>query len=115
MRVTRKIFAAGLAAFLLAAPSLAGERINLTVPDQARPGTSTYTLKELNFDWVQEQVVVVLRGTNGVEKTIVYREAEAMIRQLNKANLTVKSLQRRVMEKLIADGHLIGTISGVPG
>jgi hypothetical protein len=33
---------------------------------------------------------------------------------LNKANLTVKSLQRRVLEQLAADGLLAGSVTGTP-
>ena len=62
-------------------------------------------------------MVIVLRGSNGENKEVVYDEdagSVAMLRSLNKANLSVKSLHHRVMEKLLADGHLAGSISGTP-
>jgi hypothetical protein len=37
-----------------------------------------------------------------------------MMISLNKVNLSVKSLHRRVIEQLINDGKLDGTISGSP-
>ena len=113
----KPIFATFLTFFLLAVPAQAAEQVDLTAPDQVRPGTSTYTLKELNLDWVNKTVVIVLRGSNGENKTVVYGENEgsvAMLKALNKANLSVKSLHRRVMERLLADGHLAGSISGAP-
>lgn len=106
-----------LALFLFVAPALAKEQVNLTAPDQVRAGTSTYVLKELNLDWVNKTVVVVLRGSNGENKEVVYGEDDgsmAMLRSLNKVDLSVKSLHRRIMERLLADGHLVGSISGAP-
>jgi hypothetical protein len=41
-------------------------------------------------------------------------EAESMLKVLNTANLTVKSLHKRVLERLIADGVIEGSISGTP-
>jgi len=40
--------------------------------------------------------------------------ATAMIKQLNTANLTTKSMQKRILEKLAADGFLPGTVQGTP-
>ena len=40
--------------------------------------------------------------------------ATAMIKQLNTANLTTKSMQKRILEKLSADGFLPGTVQGTP-
>lgn len=61
-------------------------------------------------------VDVRLRDNNGGTKTHRYlgNEAMAMIRQLNTANLSVKSLQKRVLEKLSRDGIIPGTVTGTP-
>jgi hypothetical protein len=40
--------------------------------------------------------------------------ATNMIKQLNTANLTTKSMQRRILEKLSADGFIPGTVAGTP-
>ncbi len=42
------------------------------------------------------------------------KSATQMIQQLNTANLTNKSMQRRILEKLAADGLLPGTVQGTP-
>jgi hypothetical protein len=56
------------------------------------------------------------RGDNNEYTSIGYEGTEAtnLMVALNKANLSTKSLHRRIMEKAIADGKLSGTISGVP-
>ena len=42
-------------------------------------------------------------------------EARDIVRGLNKANMSTKSMEKRVLEKLIADGYLsAGTITGSP-
>ena len=103
-----------LMVLMLATSAVAVEQLDLTVPDQAKPGTTTYTIKELNLNWEQKVVVIVLLGANNEEKQVVYRNSAALIIALNKTDLSVKSLQRRIMERLIADGHIGGTISGSP-
>lgn len=37
-----------------------------------------------------------------------------MIKTLNTANLTTKSMQKRILEKLAADGVIPGTVQGTP-
>ena len=113
----KTIFAAFLAFVLFAGPASATEQVDLTSPDGVKAGTSVYTIKELNFDWAQKTVVIVLRGSGGENKEIVYDEAAgsvAMLRALNKADLSVKRLHRRVMGRMLADGHLVGAVSGAP-
>ena len=58
-----------------------------------------------------------LVGDNGEVKEISYNEnngALALMITLNKVDLSAKSLHKRLLEKLIADGHLAGTVSGIP-
>lgn len=61
---------------------------------------------------------IVLMDQNGKTSDHYYREADGalgLILALNKANLAIKSLQRRILEKLLADGKLVvGTITGTP-
>lgn len=61
-------------------------------------------------------VAISLRSDLGVTLNHAYRGpiAITMIKQLNVANLTTKSLIRRVMERLIADGILSGIVQGTP-
>ena len=42
------------------------------------------------------------------------KAAVNMIKQLNTANMSTKSMQKRILEKLSADGLLPGTVQGTP-
>lgn len=60
---------------------------------------------------------VGVRGTNGeyIPARYVGDAAEQIIRQLNKADLSVKSEHKRILERLVADGFLKpGTVQGTP-
>lgn len=91
------------------------EQIDLTVPITA-PSTSTYRVIRLILDWPNGEIDITLADENGKTATFGYRNAEAtaLMLTLNTANLSVKSLHKRILEKLIADGKLAGTVSGTP-
>ncbi len=85
--------------------------------------TTTYRLIGLALDWEHAYISIRLRGANGEIKTFSYggdgpgvnpAAVLALLVALNKADLSVKSLQRRILERLIADGKILGTISGTP-
>jgi hypothetical protein len=88
--------------------------------------TATYRLVGLFLDWERTTIIIRLRGANGETKSFTYggndpstsqaakTKALNLMTALNTANLTIKSLQRRVLEQLIADGLLLGTIAGTP-
>ena len=106
-----------IASVLFSIPVLAAEQVDLTVPDQARAGTSTYSVAQLTLDWEHGRIVVRLVGDNGERKEVVFGDADnarAMMRALNTMDLSVVSLHRRIMVKLINDGYLAGIISGAP-
>jgi hypothetical protein len=104
------------------------EQIDLTTPDQAKPGTNFYRVSTLTLDYDGGRITIVLMGENGVQRAEVYNDgqdgqgnedpggtlATTLMRALNKANLSTKSLHRRIIEKLVADGRLSGSISGDP-
>ena len=60
------------------------------------------------------QIVVTLKGEDGKYVDAVYEgaTASALILALNKANLTTRSLNQRIFDRLIADGKLVGTVAG---
>jgi hypothetical protein len=89
------------------------EIITLTTPE---PGAQNYTVTMLKLDWANAHIFIHLRGDNGAVKTHAYSgaTATALMIALNKANLTLKSLQRRVIERLQLDGVISGSISGTP-
>ena len=93
------------------------EQINLTSPDQAKVGTSDYWVAALLLDRDAARVEIRLNSAKGLGRTISYSgsTATAMMKALNTANLSVKSLDKRILERLIADGFLTGIISGAAG
>jgi len=98
-------------------PVMAQEQLDLSAPDQVKAGTSVYTVSRLTLDWENGYIYISLLGSNGETKTVTYeRDAggPALMKTLNKVDLSTKSLHRRIMEKMVADGHLVGTVSGTP-
>ena len=92
------------------------ERLDLPTPEQAAPGTATWKPILLHMNWEQATIKIGFRGDNGEYTSIGYNGTEAsnLMISLNKANLSTKSLHKRIMEKAVADGKLSGTISGAP-
>lgn len=101
------------------------EQLNLTVAEVTPAiNTSIYKVIFINLDWEQQFITIRLRGQNSEIKSFIYGGSNAtpaeklkatnMMIALNKANLSIKSLQKRVLEQLVSDGFLSGTISGVP-
>lgn len=104
-----------LALVLLAAPVWAAETLTLTVPETT-PAITTYSVDSLTLNWTRASIMVVVMGTNGERKTFTYEGASArtIMLALNKADLSALSLQRRILQRLTADGFLVGTVTGVP-
>lgn len=93
------------------------ETLTLTSPEVTPQVTTTdYRVMVLTLNVEGAEIVIVLRGTNGERKEARYNgpQATSLIVALNKANLSIKSLQRRVLEQLVADGKLSGAVSGTP-
>jgi hypothetical protein len=81
------------------------------------PDITDYEVITLTLQRVGSIVYIEVRANTGEITRKMYDGATAatMIQQLNKANLSVKSLERRILERLAADGVLAaGTISGTP-
>lgn len=103
------------------------EDFTLTTPEIVpQVTTSTYRLVGLFLDWERTTIIIRLRGANGETKQFTYggndpstpsaekTKALNLMLALNKANLSIKSLQRRVLEQLVTDGFLAGSITGTP-
>ena len=84
-----------------------------------------YKVTLLHFDWSAGEIHVRLVGQNGEPLLTRYGgpgssqaerdDAIRMMRTLNTANLSTKSLHKRVLEKLSADGKIPpGTTTGTP-
>jgi hypothetical protein len=92
------------------------ETLDLTTPI-VPPSRASYTVKRLNLDWPNAAIQIWLIGSDGIEVYAEYIGAQAttLLIAFNKVNLSVKSLQRRVLEQLVTDGKLpAGTVTGAP-
>lgn len=93
------------------------EKITLSQPEVIPAITTTdYRVIYILMDLEQAMIVIHLRGTNGERREFRYEGeiATTLMQQLNKLNLSTKSLHKRLLERLVADGHLAGTIEGNP-
>jgi len=93
------------------------ETVTLTTPEITPQITTTdYRVSYLQLDIERASVVIHLRGTNGERKEVRYDgpAATSLMGALNTANLSVKSLQRRILERIITDGRIAGAVSGSP-
>ncbi len=92
------------------------EQLDLVSPEQAAPGTVTWRPTLLHLNWEQATIKVGFRGDNAEYTSVGWEgsAALALMTALNKADLSVSSLHRRIMEQAVTDGKLTGTISGIP-
>lgn len=86
------------------------EYVNLTTP------ITQLQIVELNFYWRMNMIKVVVGLPDGNDVLIMYsgQIAHDLMLALNKTDNSVKSMHRRILEYLINDGKLVGTISGAP-
>jgi hypothetical protein len=86
--------------------------------------TSVYKVIEIGLRWEAQMITIALRGEHGEYKSFIYggplqndadrTKATNLMIALNKANLSTVSLQHRVLNQLIADGLISGTVTGTP-
>lgn len=98
------------------------EVLTLTTPVTV-PALSTYRVVSLYLLFnppTGSSITIGLAGTNGESLTKTYADtgsapvATTMLTALNKANLSTQSLQNRILSRLIADGVLVGSVTGTP-
>lgn len=97
----------------LSTPAFTAQQLDLATPITH----SAYRVIGLNLDWEGATVTVYLKCTStGQQLTFTYRGTVAtnLMITLNKANLSTNSLQKRILEYLVTDGKLTGTVSGSP-
>jgi hypothetical protein len=65
---------------------------------------------------IEKRIEIQMIGDDGDRRTelIDGTTAETLLKQLNSANLSIKTLYRRVMEWLIANRGYQGTVTGTP-
>jgi hypothetical protein len=95
------------------------EKITLTAPEVV-PQLTTVDYRPIQIHLTEEpvpQILVIFKGTNGERRQWVVDDpvrALNLLKALDTANLSLKSLRRRCMEQAIADGVFGGTVTGVP-
>jgi len=90
------------------------ETFTLDTPVKGKT-VSEMTVDEVNMKWGAAILAIVLLDNLGrvTHHRYIGDEACAKMKALNKANLSTKSLHRRVLEMLVADGRIdAGTITG---
>lgn len=102
------------------------EEYTLTTPETKPAVTNNaYKVQMAHFDWAGGECLFRLKGQNeeliitgygGQMATQAERdEAIKMMKSLNTANLSTKSMHKRILEKLSADGKIPpGTTTGTP-
>lgn len=101
------------------------EQFNLTTAETVpAKSTAIYKVVGINLDWEQKFIGIKLRGENNEIKVFTYggsssddasrTKAINLMIAFNKVNLSVKSLHKRIIEQLVSDGLLTGTITGTP-
>jgi len=86
------------------------ERVNLTTPIRE------LHISRLRLDWDNAIIAIAVGDANGALQHFTYEGdiARALMVALNKTDLSLKSLQHRVLDRLVADGKLVGTVIGTP-
>lgn len=89
------------------------ETLSITSPP---PQQTTWRVNEVYFNWDAQSIQIGLKGTNGEAKHHTYSgtTAQSLLVALNKANLSTTSLHRRIIDRLVSDGVIAGTVSGSP-
>jgi len=91
------------------------ESLNLTSP--IIKTITSYIVRRLDMDLDAAYISIRLKGTDGKSIELNYEGsiATTLIIALNKTNLSINSLQRRILERLVIDGKLpLGTVIGSP-
>ena len=92
------------------------EKITLATAETV-PATADYQVDLLTLDWAGARIRIELRClTTGKRRAFDYTgpTATAMMVALNKANLSTNSLHKRVLNQLITDNKLEGSVAGSP-
>lgn len=92
------------------------ETFNLTAPI-VPPSRTTYAVVGLNLNKLQAVIQATLQGSDDALLVIGWEGPQALtlMAQLKKANLSVISLDKRVLQQAVTDGKLpAGTVSGIP-
>lgn len=108
-----------LVLMVLAATLPAQEKLTLTAPI-VKADIAEWSIAKFEVDVEDSEIFITVKADSGEYRIVRYPNATTdlaatttLINGLNTANLSTKSLRRRILERLQADGHLgAGTFSG---
>jgi hypothetical protein len=97
----------------------------VTLPAPVTVARTKWTISKLVVDVAGEQITVELAGDDGEILVAYYPtptplqrpgqpSGAALISTLNTVNLSTQSLVKRILNRLIADGYISGTVTGTP-
>ena len=96
------------------------EKITLNIPFKVDLREAlVLEVDSILLNWRDKRIEIHL-GDGNVQNKIEYidskddPQATNFMVVLNKANLSTKSLHKRIMERLVTDGRIAGTIGGTP-
>lgn len=91
------------------------EILTLTIPVTGVT-TTDYRIVRLDMNREEQRFFIVAKANTGkvVERLEIGQVALDLMIALNKANLTIKSLERRALEYMASKGDFAGTITGSP-
>lgn len=101
-------------------PKGAPEKVTLDTAIMQSAGSTDFVVQDISFDWRHNIIRIRIGETGEFGRSLEIieytgQDARDMMLSLNIANLSVKSLNKRIMEKLQADGHLgSGSITTSP-
>lgn len=80
------------------------------------PNESDWEIVRLDLNWEGLIIHIDVKSNVGTRRSKEYIgiDARDKMRTLKKANLSIKSLDKRIYEFLVADGVIEGTITGSP-
>ena len=117
MKIVR--YALLVALVLLPIVGQAQEKYALTTP-QARTSVAEIQIRLVVLNWETQSVTVSWKDNAGGEFSHTYASnttptGRTLMVALNRADLTTRSLYKRVLERLAADGVIApGTVTGAP-
>lgn len=93
------------------------ETLTLTTPQIVTTTTSAYTIDLISLDIRNLSISIQIRGQNSEVITKTYDNSTVptgalLLHTLNTSNFSVNSLLKAILNRLITDGVLLGSVTG---
>lgn len=93
------------------------EQLDLTVP-QPQPTLTNYKVASVQLRLLPSplvQIIVVNNGGGTIVHVYEGPQAQQILSAINTANFTNNSFAKTILNRLVTDGVLSGSVSGTPG